>query len=168
MKRLLVIALLMSFIALPLYAQSENYIVKPGDSMWKIAVKYEIGLSELAKANPQIKNISLIYPEQKITIPNIGSVKALEDEVIRLVNLERSDRGLEKLVKNWELSRVARYKSQDMINKSYFAHQSPTYGSPFRMMESFGIRFSAGAENIAYGLDDPSGSDECLDELSGS
>jgi len=38
-----------------------------------------------------------------------------------------------------------------MINKNYFSHQSPTYGSPFDMMKSFGLRFSAAAENIAYG-----------------
>jgi uncharacterized protein YkwD len=42
-----------------------------------------------------------------------------------------------------------------MIDKHYFSHQSPTYGSPFRMMESFGIRFSAAGENIAYGQRTP-------------
>jgi len=139
----------------PVFAQSGVYTVQAGDSMWKIAVKYEIGLSELAKANQQIKNLALIYPGQKINIPNIDSIKALENEVVRLVNIERSKNGLQSLAQNWELSRVARYKSQDMINKGYFAHESPTYGSPFRMMESFGIKFSAGAENIAYGQNTP-------------
>ena len=38
-----------------------------------------------------------------------------------------------------------------MIDKKYFAHQSPTYGSPFTMMQNFGLRFSSAAENIAYG-----------------
>lgn len=133
------------------YAQSSTYTVQPGDSMWKIAVKYQIGLSEIIAANPQIKNPALIYPGQKITIPNIDDVKVLENEVIRLVNAERTKNGLQPLKANWELSRVARYKSQDMINKNYFAHNSPTYGSPFKMMESFGIRFSAAGENIAMG-----------------
>lgn len=156
MKKIVLIAsLFLLLLTVPASAQSETYTVKSGDSMWKIAVKYEIGLSELAKANPQIKNLALIYPGQKINIPNIDSVKALETEVVRLVNVERSKRGLQQLTQNWELSRVARYKSQDMINKGYFDHQSPTYGSPFRMMESFGIRFSAAAENIAYGQRTP-------------
>jgi uncharacterized YkwD family protein/spore coat assembly protein SafA len=156
MKRFLgtLMILLLAF-AMPVYAQATTYTVKSGDSLWKIAVKYEIGLSELAQANPQIKNIALIYPGQKITIPNIDSVKTLETEVVRLVNVERSKRGLPALKQNWELSRVARYKSQDMINKGYFDHQSPTYGSPFQMMESFGIRFSAAAENIAHGQKTP-------------
>ena len=39
--------------------------------------------------------------------------------------------------------------------KLFFPHTSPTYGSPFKMMESFGIRFSAAGENIAYGQRTP-------------
>ena len=58
--------------------------------MWKIAVKHQIGLSEIISANPQIKNPALIYPNQKLTIPNIDDVKSLENEVIKLVNAERA------------------------------------------------------------------------------
>lgn len=156
MKKIcLAVLLFLLIFGSPVFAQSSVYAVRSGDSMWKIAVKYEIGLSELAKANPQIKNPALIYPGQKITIPNIDSVKNLETEVVKLVNAERAKKGLQLLTQNWELSRVCRYKSQDMITKNYFDHQSPTYGSPFNMMESFGIRFSAGAENIAYGQSTP-------------
>lgn len=132
-----------------------TYTVQPGDSMWKIAVKYEIGISELIAANPQIKNPSLIYVGQKITIPVGAPLASLEDEVIRLVNVQRVNNGLQPLQKHWEASRVARYKSQDMINKKYFAHISPTYGSPFKMLEDFGLRFSAAGENIAYGQRTP-------------
>ena len=156
MKRLILCTFILFFaFAATASAQTGTYIVRSGDSMWKIAVKHEIGLSELAKANPQIKNLALIYPGQKITIPNIDSIKELETEVVRLVNIERSKRGLQTLTQNWELSRVARYKSQDMIDKGYFAHNSPTYGSPFDMIEAFGIRFSAAAENIAQGQRTP-------------
>jgi uncharacterized YkwD family protein len=75
----------------------------------------------------------------------------MEDEIIRLVNERRVSAGLQPLKYNWQAARVARYKSQDMINNGYFSHISPVYGSPFKMMESFGLRFSAAAENIAYG-----------------
>lgn len=135
----------------PASAASTTHTVVKGDSMWKIAVKYQIGVSELIKANPQIKDPNLIYPGQKITIPEGAPLRTLEQEVIRLINQERAKQGLPALTENWELSRVARYKSQDMIDKGYFAHQSPTYGSPFDMMEAFGLKFSAAAENIAYG-----------------
>lgn len=152
-----IISLVAMFIILCTVAVSAQtiYTVKPGDSMWKISVKYETGISEILAKNPQVKNPSLIYPGQKLTIPGPSSVKAFEDEVVRLVNVERSKRGLQTVKNNWEIARVARYKSQDMINKKYFSHTSPTYGSPFKMMETFGIRFSAAGENIAYGQKTP-------------
>lgn len=137
------------------FAQATTYTVVPGDSLWKIAVKYEIGISELIKANPQIKNPSMINVGQKINIPESAPLKSLEAEVTRLINIERTKRGLPALTTNWELARVARYKSQDMINKKYFSHTSPTYGSPFHMMETFGLKFSSAGENIAYGQKTP-------------
>ena len=138
------------------YAQdTTTYTIQPGDSLWKIAVKNEIGLSEIISLNPQLKNPALIYPGDKVTLPNITAVKTQENEVVRLVNAERSKRGLQLFTTDWQLSRCARYKSQDMIDKNYFAHQSPTYGSPFDMMEAFGLRFSTGGENIAKGQRTP-------------
>jgi len=128
-----------------------TYTVISGDSLWKIAVKYEIGIKELITANPQLANPSLIYVGQKINIPSAAPLKSVEDEIVRLVNVERSKNGLAPLTSNWQAARVARIKSQDMIDNNYFAHISPAYGSPFKMMESFGLRFSAAAENIAYG-----------------
>lgn len=52
---------------------------------------------------------------------------------------------------HWELSRVARHKSNDMSSKGYFSHTSPTYGSPFDMMRAYGISYRSAAENIAQG-----------------
>jgi uncharacterized YkwD family protein/spore coat assembly protein SafA len=135
------------------FAQS-TYTVKSGDTMWKIALMNQVGLSEIISANPQIKNPALIYPGQKLTIPTV-TTSAQEDEVLRLVNIQRSNSGLQALTMNWQLARCARYKSADMANKGYFSHTSPTYGSPFQMMESFGLKFSAAGENIAYGQSTP-------------
>ena len=124
--------------------------------MWKIAVKYEVGLSEIKSANPHIKNPDLIYPGQVLTIPTLASaVSDYESEVVRLVNVERTKRGLSPLSHNWQLSRVARYKSLDMKQNGYFSHTSPTYGSPFQMMKSFGITYRTAGENIAKGQTTP-------------
>lgn len=142
-------------LSVPVLAAPAAHTVKAGESLWVIANKYQIGLSEIKKANTQIKNFDLIYPGQVINIPEASPLKTFEEEVARLVNAERAKAGLAPLTLNWQLSRVARYKSQDMIDRGYFAHQSPTYGSPFDMIESFGIRFSAAAENIAYGQKTP-------------
>ncbi|WAA12485.1 SafA/ExsA family spore coat assembly protein [Fervidibacillus halotolerans] len=136
------------------YSQTTTYTVQPGDSMWKIAVRYQVGLSELIAANPHIKVPSLIYPNQKITIPEI-SEKSFEAQVVQLVNQKRAEAGLKPLTHNWELSRVARYKSADMRDRNYFSHTSPTYGSPFTMMKNFGISYRTAGENIAQGQATP-------------
>jgi len=133
------------------FAQSRTHTVVRGDTLWKIAQRYEIGLAELIKANPHLSNPSLIYVGQKVYIPDTAPLKTLEDEVARLVNVERAKQGLPALTYNWQVARVARIKSQDMINNKYFAHISPVYGSPFKMLESYNLKFSAAAENIAMG-----------------
>ena len=153
-KRAFIVLILVMLFSVQTFALAATYTVKSGDTMWKIASKNQVGVSELISANPQIKNPALIYPGQKLTIPAVTTTSQ-EDEVIRLVNVERSKQGLQLLTKNWELCRVARYKSPDMANKGYFSHTSPTYGSPFKMMETFGIRFSSAGENIAYGQRTP-------------
>lgn len=135
---------------------STTHTVVSGDSMWKIAVRYQVGLSEIKAANPQISNPDLIYPGQVLTIPMTDStVVSFEKEVVRLVNEIRAQRGLKELTYNWELSRVARYKSQDMKDNTYFSHTSPVYGTPFQMMKDFGITYRSAGENIARGQRSP-------------
>lgn len=132
------------------------HTVARGDTMWKIASAYKVGTSEVINVNPQIKNPDLIYPGQKINIPSADTtVSSYENEVIRLVNEIRVKNALSVLQSDWQLSRVARYKSQDMKDNNYFSHQSPTYGSPFDMMKSFGISYKRAAENIAKGQNSP-------------
>lgn len=146
--------LLLAALALPVSAASHT-VVK-GDSMWKIAVKYQIGVSEIIEANPQIADPNLIYPGQVLTVPELdGGVTAFESEVVRLVNEIRVQYGLKPLTENWELSRVARYKSQDMLDNHYFSHNSPTYGTPFQMIKAFGLSYRTAGENIAKGYASP-------------
>ncbi len=72
-----------------------------------------------------------------------------EQELLNLVNKARADAGLEPLKFDMELMKVARLKAKDMVEKNYFSHQSPTYGSPFDMMRQFNIEFRTAGENIA-------------------
>lgn len=138
-------------------AADGSYTVVSGDSLWKIAAKNQVGVSELIVANPQLRNPDLIYPGDKILIPSVSaSVREYEKEVVRLVNVERAKYGLGALTENWELSRIARYKSQDMHDVGYFSHTSPTYGSPFTMIKNFGLTYRSAGENIAYGYRTPS------------
>lgn len=159
MKKLIafaVSAVLLLALSITGISAATTHTVVSGDSLWKIAVRYEVGLSEIKAANPQIKNYDLIYPGQTIHIPTQdATVQRYEQEVIRLVNEIRAENGLPALTYNWELSRVARYKSQDMKDNRYFSHTSPVYGSPFEMMRSFGISYRSAGENIARGYATP-------------
>ena len=151
---LLLSAALAAGLAVP--AGAASHTVAAGDTMWKLAVRYEVGTSEIIQANPQVSDPNLIYPGQVLAIPEVDAkVLQYEAAVIRLVNDIRKQNGLSPLTANWELSRVARYKSQDMVDNRYFAHNSPTYGTPFEMMRAFGLSFRTAGENIASGYATP-------------
>ena len=155
-KLLSILFAILMVTALALPASAASHTVVSGESLWKIATKYQVGLSEIKSANPQIQNFDLIYPGQIINIPETDAkVTSFEQEVIRLVNQIRTENGLNTLSYNWELARVARYKSQDMKDNGYFAHNSPIYGTPFQMIKNFGISYRSAGENIAKGYTTP-------------
>ncbi|EDL66056.1 CAP domain-containing protein [Bacillus sp. SG-1] len=84
-----------------------------------------------------------------------GTLSQFERQVVELTNEERAKNGLSALKIDTELSNVAREKSNDMQAKNYFSHTSPTYGSPFDMMNQFGIDYRTAGENIAMGQRTP-------------
>lgn len=87
------------------------------------------------------------------TTPSTTSeqLSVVEKEVVHLVNIEREKRGLQPLTISPQISDIARKKSNDMKIHNYFDHQSPTYGSPFEMLQQFGVSYSSAGENIAAG-----------------
>ena len=69
--------------------------------------------------------------------------------VFDLINKQRTQNGLSALKLDTETLRVARIKAQDMVDNNYFSHNSPTYGTPFNMLKSFGVSYKSAGENIA-------------------
>ena len=76
---------------------------------------------------------------------------SVASKLLNLVNKARNENGLSSLTLNSSLSNVAQKKAEDMKNNNYFSHTSPTYGSPFDMIKSFGINYKTAGENIAMG-----------------
>ena len=72
-----------------------------------------------------------------------------EKEVFNLINKQRTANGLSELKIDGEVQRVAKIKAQDMANNNYFSHTSPTYGSPFEMLQNFKVSYKTAGENIA-------------------
>jgi len=102
------------------------------------------------------KYIKPIYPNSSNntggssgTTTSTTSMNADEKEVFDLINKQRTNNGLQALKIDNEVQKVARIKAQDMVDNNYFAHESPTYGSPFQMLKSFKISYKTAGENIA-------------------
>ncbi|MEW4275912.1 CAP domain-containing protein [Priestia aryabhattai] len=112
--------------------------------------------SEEAKAPEQTQqNTKAQQSENTDKAEQTKDASQFEQKVVDLVNQERQKQGLKPLTLNKELSDVARTKSKDMMDKGYFDHNSPTYGSPFDMMKQFGIEYTTAGENIAKGQQSP-------------
>ncbi|AJS58640.1 CAP domain-containing protein [Paenibacillus sp. IHBB 10380] len=101
-------------------------------------------------------------PGEKVPTSTTGQAQEGENDssqfaqqVLDLVNGERSKAGLSSLSMSEELSNMAMVKAKDMYNNNYFDHNSPTHGSPFDMMKEFGITFNSAGENIAKGQTTP-------------
>ncbi|OMF19268.1 hypothetical protein BK133_30030 [Paenibacillus sp. FSL H8-0548] len=78
-----------------------------------------------------------------------------DQEVLAFVNAERAKLGLQVLIMDDSLTKMALVKAQDLHNNRYFDHNSPTYGTPFQMMEKFKISYDVAGENIAKGQPTP-------------
>lgn len=160
---------------------SAQCTVQRGDSIWHIAERYKIPFNKMLELNRHLHNPHLIYPQDKIEMPkgdhgtgtstdlnsaddniNHGDSKVEQsapsseaEAVLNLVNAERSKAGLKPLKMSEELRSIANLKARDMADKNYFDHTSPTYGSPFQMLQDFGVHYSAAGENIAAGQKTP-------------
>lgn len=75
-------------------------------------------------------------------------------EFVSLLNVHRQGVGCEPLTWNPAVAAVAQAHSEDMVARSYFAHQNPEGESPFDRLQSAGVSYSSAAENIAYGFPD--------------
>lgn len=177
--------LFMSFVAMIFgfsSVSSAQCTVQKGDSIWNIAQRYKIPFSKMLELNRHLHNPHLIYPLDKIEMPENAEhgtgastkedsrsddiqhgdqeptdheTSSQAEAVLNLVNAERSKQGLKPLTLSAKLTDIATMKSKDMADKGYFDHTSPTYGSPFQMLQDFGVHYSSAGENIAAGQKTP-------------
>lgn len=77
------------------------------------------------------------------------NLQPAEKQILDLVNAKRKSFGLNTLKIDAALESMAQAKSKEMVNKNYFSHNSPKYGSPFNMMKNYRIKYRAAGENIA-------------------
>lgn len=137
--------LLVGFAAAPVRAAQPHW----GSWFWP-------GCSCSAPLPDQDASASPDAPQQPDAPSGTADVHSFEQQVVELVNEKRAAYGLSALTLDATLCGYARVKSQDMLDQGYFSHTSPTYGSAFDMMRSFGLSYRFAGENIAMGYDSPS------------
>lgn len=177
MKKLIAIlsSVIILSVATPSFAQTCK--VQRGDSLWKISKEYHHIFEEVLRLNKhRFKDVNVIHPNDKVELPEDNSTgthsnqnsetdeikEGNEDtadrkestqaqEVLKLVNQERAKQGLSALTLDTKLTSIANMKAADMRDKNYFDHTSPTYGTPFQMLQNYGVTYRSAGENIAAG-----------------
>ncbi len=94
------------------------------------------------------QNNTTTNPDTNYNLPSDES-KVSTQYILEKINAERVNNGLPRLELDSLLTATAQNKANDMVKNNYFAHESPTYGSPFKMMQDAGITYVAAGENIA-------------------
>ena len=96
-------------------------------------------------------------PSESDAQPPQGNDRAteFEQEVLRLVNIERANHGVAPLQWHAEAAAVARAFSVDMHTRGFFSHTCPDGSTPWDRMRAAGIPFGAAAENLASGQRTP-------------
>ncbi len=82
-------------------------------------------------------------------IPSVTVLTADEQLMVDTINQERAAAGVNPVQLDLRLASVGRAKANDMKVNNYFSHTSPTYGSPWAMMQQVGITVKWAGENIS-------------------
>jgi serralysin len=115
-----------------------------------IATVIGITASSIAPANAQWwrrrPTNQPVQPTQPA--PQTGN---FQQQILSLVNIERSKAGLQPLTLNSQLNQAAQNHTNDMISKRYFSHTSPSGSTMTSRVNAVGYRYSTIGENIAAG-----------------
>src|SRR5688572_10352063 len=93
---------------------------------------------------------SLAGPRSALAWDNGTYNSASEKDLIALTNRSRAAAGLRALKVDSTLTSVARWRSKDMIQRDYFSHDIPGYGSVFRKLDSKDFCYKIAGENIGW------------------
>lgn len=110
-----------------------------------------VGMVRQDLVNPvnDFKEENIQVEENTSNNNNISNNNANIEYILNKINTIRNENGLPSLSLDDLLTSTAQTKAEDMVNNNYFAHNSPTYGSPFEMMKNAGVIYKTAGENIA-------------------
>jgi len=91
----------------------------------------------------------------KVILPNTSFLSAvLPGVLVSLVNVDRAEAGAREVRANGLLTEAARLAAEDMAEKGYFAHVSPSGEEPWVWLDLVGYRYSYAGQNLAVNFTD--------------
>ena len=142
------------------------YTVQPGDTSSQIATRYHITIEQLIALNadqyPSLaRDPSTIKPGWQLRVPN-GTPASSDDtpkvdlkeaskQIHDGINAARAQKGMALLRSDVALTRIASYRSADMITRDYFSHYDPQTGQQplLRYLQATNFAYHFAGENIA-------------------
>lgn len=133
-------------------AKTYRYVYTYKDGKWVLTSRNGSSCSKTTPPATKPPKVTPPSDENPVETPGETPVEGLtadEQKMLDLVNAERKKAGVEPLKIDMKLVEISRKKSQDMIDKNYFGHTSPTYGTPFDALKANGVSYRYAGENIA-------------------
>lgn len=84
-----------------------------------------------------------IYPNQA------RMSELITKQIMELINIDRKSEGVNELANNFALNESALEKAQDMVEKGYFAHESPDGRMPWNFINRSEYAYLFAGENLA-------------------
>jgi uncharacterized protein YkwD len=94
--------------------------------------------------------VGLLHPRAAFAWEADSYSSSSERQLIALTNRSRAAAGRRSLRVDSALTSVARWRSHDMIERGYFSHDIPGYGSVFKKLDSRGYCYTLAGENIGW------------------
>jgi uncharacterized protein YkwD len=94
--------------------------------------------------------LTLAAPSPVAAWDDLTFSSSSEADLIVLTNRARANAGLKALKTDSTLTKVARWRSKDMITRDYFSHDIPGYGRVFDKLSDIGYCFKLAGENIGW------------------
>jgi uncharacterized protein YkwD len=127
-----------------------------GGGLVNTVAKSETALDQVfGRATQETLSMLTVHPAEgeSISLPfratNLSVDQEAEAKMLTLVNAERVQAGVKPLAMDPVLVEVARAKSRDMWERSYFAHNDPDGTTPMERMVAAGVRARYMGENLA-------------------
>ena len=94
--------------------------------------------------------VVLAHPSEALAWDAGSFSSGSEKTLVSLTNKSRASAGRRALKVDRTLSAIARWRSKDMIERGYFSHDIPGFGSVFKRLDQKGFCYRSAGENIGW------------------